>query len=468
MIETAREMAAATGGVVVAGREDAIATSVVIDSREVEPGAAFVAFRGEKSDGRRFVQDALSRGARVVVVSDEDEALRSAVEAAAGAPALVRVAEPTAALQALAAHHRRHLTCPVVGVTGSSGKTTTKDLLRSVLATSLEVVATEGNRNNELGVPLTILAAGPETGALIVEMAMRGAGQIAELCAMAAPTAGLVTNVGQTHLELLGSERAIADAKAELVRAIPAGGRVFLNGDDTWAPMMAAMSAAPVTYYGTGASADVRARDIATDEEGRPSFTLETPAGAAQVSLRVPGRHNAYNAAAAAAVALHLGLALEEIAAGLASAQVSGMRMEVLETADGVTIVNDSYNANPTSMRAALRTLADFAVEGQRVAVLGDMAELGSYTELAHFDLGEHVAALGLDRLVTVGEKAARIGDGAVAAGMTPDRVERCADAECAVGYLGSMLHAGDVVLVKASRVMELEKVVEGLTDTDA
>lgn len=457
-------IARVTGGELVAGKRNALATSVAIDSRDVGPGSAFIAFSGENVDGHAFLADALQRGARVLVVTrDEPDAVAAVDTDPRGELAMVRVDDPTAALQALAAHHRDHLTCPVVAITGSSGKTTTKDLVRAVLATRFEVVATTGNRNNELGLPLTLLDAGPATGVVVLEMAMRGLGQIARLCEIARPEAGLVTNVGQTHIEILGSEQAIATAKAELVQAIPPSGRVFLNGDDQWARTMAEASAAPVTFYGMGEDAEVRARDVATDAEGRPSFTLETPAGSVEASVSIPGRHNTYNAAAAASIGLYLGLSLEEIARGLAEARPSSMRMEVFESANGVTVINDAYNANPAAMRAALRTLVDFDAEGRRVAVLGDMAELGSLSELAHFGLGEYVAGLSLDLLVTVGERAARIAEGAVRAGMPRESVLSCGDADDARGLLRETLRSGDVVLVKASRVVGLERVVEGI-----
>lgn len=461
MAMDAATIAEVTGGELVAGSGDAFVTGVAIDSREVTPGVAFVAFAGEAVDGHAFIAEAIGRGARVVVVTGEDDTTAWAQESRG--IAVVRVDDALAAVQALASHHRAHLTCPVIAITGSSGKTTTKDLLRSVLATRFDVCATEGNRNNELGVPLTLLAADASTGAVVVEMAMRGRGQIAALCDIARPTAGLVTNVGQTHIELLGSEQAIAMAKAELVRAIPKDGRVFLNGDDAWSRMMAEIAVAPVTYYGTGAEAEVRALDVTVDPEGHPSFTLAVPSGSVAVELAIPGRHNAYNSAAAAAVGLHLGLTLEEVARGLSEARPSAMRMEVFESASGITVINDAYNANPTAMRVALRTLVDVSAEARHVAVLGDMAELGSLSELAHFQLGEYVASLPVDVLVTVGERAARIAAGARAEGMPASSVRPCVTAEEASEVLDDVLHSGDIVLVKASRVVGLERIVEGV-----
>jgi UDP-N-acetylmuramoyl-tripeptide--D-alanyl-D-alanine ligase len=453
-------------GELLAGDENTMVNGLAIDSRDVGPGAAFVAFGGEHADGHDFVASALTAGARAIVVTRDDEGIREALAASRRHDvALVRVEDATRAVQDLAAYHRERLLCPVVGVTGSTGKTTTKDFLDSVLGTRMRVVATEGNMNNELGVPLTVMRAGADTGVLVVEMAMRGPGQISRLAEIAQPTAGLVTNVGVSHLEVLGSEEAIASAKGELVLAVPSTGRVFLNGDDAWSAMLADEATAAVTRYGLGDSCDVRASDIRLSETGTPVFTLLAGGESIEVELPVPGRHNVYNALAAAAVGLYLELSLEDLARGLREATLSGMRMEIFQSATGVTVINDAYNANPTSMRAALDALVDVPAEGRRVAVLGDMAELGSLTELAHFRMGEYVVELQIDSLVTVGERARRIADGALAGGMDADAVRPCETPDEASEVLDDLLAPGDVVLVKASRVMGLERVVDGITE---
>lgn len=461
---SAERIAEATRGQLVAGDGSVMANGLAIDSREVQPGNAFVALVGEHADGHDFVRAAVDAGARVVIVTRADEPV---LEAVAGSrhpeAAVVLVADGVAAIQAMAAHHRSRLTCPVVGVTGSTGKTTTKDFLRAALATTFKVVASEGNRNNELGVPLTIFEAGADTGVLVVEMAMRGPGQIAELAAIARPTHGLVTNVGLSHVGVLGSQEAIADAKGELVEAIPENGAVFLNGDDAWTARLRERARARVVTYGTSDGCDVRAEEIAVDEDGLPVFTLVAGEARAAVKLPVLGKHNVYNALAAAVVALDLGVELERVVSGLAEARMSGMRMDVFESASGVTVINDAYNANPVSMRAAISALMDTRAAGKRIAVLGDMAELGSLAELAHFQLGEEVGRSGVDVLVTVGTLARRIAEGARAEGMGPDAVRPCATPEEASEVLDDLLEAGDVVLVKASRVMGLERVVEGI-----
>ncbi|MHB1341602.1 MAG: UDP-N-acetylmuramoyl-tripeptide--D-alanyl-D-alanine ligase [Coriobacteriia bacterium] len=453
-----------TGGTLLVGEERTMVNGLAIDSREVTPGAAFVAFSGEHADGHDYIAVALEAGARAILVTRDDETIRDTLAASRRHDAaLVLVPDATAAVQALGAYHRDRLMCPVIGVTGSTGKTTTKDFVRSVLGTRMNVVATEGNRNNELGVPLTVMEAGAETGALVVEMAMRGPGQIRALADIARPTAGLITNVGVSHVEILGSEEAIAAAKGELAEAIPERGRVFLNGDDAWSDTLAGRTAAAVTRYGLGETCDVRATGVGVNELGNPTFVLECEQGTAEVVLPVPGRHNVYNALAAAAIGLYLEVSLEDAVRGLEEATFTHMRMEIFQSATDVTIINDAYNANPTSMRAALGALADVPARGRRVAVLGDMAELGSLTELAHFKLGEIVAESPVDVLVTVGERALRIADGALAVGMPADRVRPCATPDEASEVLDDLLEAGDVVLVKASRVMGLERVVEGI-----
>lgn len=455
-----------TGGVLLAGPDTTMVNGLAIDSRQVEPGAAFIAFSGERVDGHDYVEAALLAGARAVVVTRDDQPVIDAFRASARAEcALVLVTDAQAAVEALGSWHRERLHCPVIGVTGSTGKTTTKDFLRSVLATRMRVVATAENRNNELGVPLTLMSAGVETEALVVEMAMRGPGQIAHLCEIARPDAGLVTNVGVSHVEILGTEEAIASAKGELVLAIPPAGRVFLNGDDGWTDVLAGYATAPVTRYGMGEGSDVRAEDVRVSEAGIPEFTLRVGERSADVRLPAPGRHNVYNALAAAAVGLHLGLEIADVVVGLETATFSKWRMESFVSASGVTVINDAYNANPTSMRAAVSALGDMPTRGRRIAVLGDMAELGSLAELAHFQLGSEIASARVDYVVTVGERARRIAEGAVAAGMDVDAVRPCVTAEEASEVLDDLVEPGDTVLVKASRVMGLESVVEGMIE---
>lgn len=460
---TVETIARVTGGELLVGDPALIANDVSIDSRSAAPGCVFFALRGERSDGHDHLNAAFDAGARVAVVERAPAGLVDQI-AAAGV-AVVRVAAVEKALADLASWHRSRLHCTVVGVTGSNGKTTTKDFLCAALGATRRVVATQGNRNNELGVPLTVMRAGADTDVLIVEMGMRGLGQIASLARIARPDVGLVTNVGVTHVEVLGSQDAIASAKGELVEAIGLEGAVYLNGDDAYTHVLQGKSAAPVVTYGLSEECDVRAADIVMDDQSRPGFDIVAGELRTHVDLPVPGRHNVYNALAAAAVAAGLGVPLEEVASQLAHAETTGMRMESFTTASGVTIINDAYNASPSSMHFAVETLAGFSAARRRIAVLGDMAELGSLTELAHFDIGELVARSNIDVLLTVGTKASRIADGARAEGMDADVVRPCATADEALEVLDDVVERGDVVLVKASRVMGLERVVEGMVE---
>ena len=457
---------AVTGGQLLAGSLGKIANDLCVDSRQTPPGCVFVALPGDRVDGHDYLEIAIDGGARVLVVTRDLDDLAGIAQLAAGREvAIVHVPDALRAVQDLATYHRSRLHCGVLGVTGSAGKTTTKDFVDSVLSTELRVVSTQGNQNNELGVPLTVLRAGSETDVLVVEMGMRGLGQISRLCEIAVPTLGLLTNIGSSHLELLGSVDAVADAKGELVRALPATGAAFLNGDDAYSDSIAATSAAPVILYGLSERCTVRAENVELDAESRPSFDLVSPSGRIRVDLPLPGRHNVYNALAAAAVGFRVGIAAESIAAGLSSAILTAMRMQVIDSAAGVTVVNDAYNANPVSMRAAIDTLASMQASGRRIAVLGDMAELGSLTELAHFRIGEQVARLPIDQLVTVGPRARRIAEGARAAGMSAVAVRSFENVAEACSILASSVGRGDVVLVKASRVMGLEVVVDGIVN---
>lgn len=462
---TVADLVRATGGKLLMGSGRAKVVAIAMDSRSINPGELFVAIKGESFDGMTFVAEALAAGAAGAVVSRWNDTVRSKVDEHAGASTIiVKVGNGAAALQKLAAHVRKKLDVTVVGITGSTGKTTTKDFLAAMLSGDLEVVAAERSFNNEVGVPMTLLRATLSTQALVVEMAMRGRGQIAHLASIARPTIGLVTNVGKTHYEFLGSEERIAEAKGELVEAVPADGLVVLNDDDYWTHKMRALSRARIVTYGTRSSADVRATDVEMDGEGRATFALKAGGRRKKVRLPVLGRHNVYNFCAAAAVALQMGVDIVHVVDSLSRVSFGGMRMQLFTTPDDVTILNDAYNANPASMKSALETLASIRADGKKIAVLGDMTELGSMTDVAHFQVGEQAAKAGIDLLVTVGESSVRIADGAMVHGMGKQQVRRCGTSDEASKFVRKALAPSDVVLVKASRVMKLEEVVDALT----
>ena len=461
---TLSEIAAVVGGEVHddAGHPQVTVTGpAFVDSRVAEPGGLFVAVPGENVDGHAYVDAALAAGAAAALT-------RRPV----GRPAVV-VDDPVRALAALARHVAAALPdLAVVGLTGSQGKTSTKDLLAQVLARGGETVATFGSFNNEIGMPLTVLRATPTTRFLVLEMGARGVGHIRDLCAIAPPRVGLVLNVGKAHVGEFGSQAAIAQAKGELVEALGPDGTAVLNGDDPLVAAMAGRTAATVRSYGEADHVDVRIEGLATDALGRPEFTLHERATGerATVQLQLVGEHQAGNAAAAATVALALGMTLPVVAAALGAAtNASRWRMEVRERSDGVTVVNDAYNANPDSMRAALKTLAELGRSGGRrtVAVLGEMRELGASSQEEHDAVGRLAVRLDVSQLLVVGEPARPMHLGAYLEGSWGEESVFVADNDAAIAWLRDFLAPGDVVLVKASRAAALEKVAEALLEED-
>lgn len=437
-----------------------VSGSVEFDSRKVAPGGLFLAIPGERVDGHDFTRAAADAGAVASIVSRDVDG-----------PSIV-VADGFAALADLASAVVRRLSqLTVVGVTGSSGKTSTKDLLDQLLRRLGPTVAPPGSFNNELGHPYTVLRATPDTRYLVLETSARGIGHIRFLTEIAPPHIGVVLNVGSAHLGEFGSRDAIAAAKGELVEALPADGVAVLNADDALVAAMAERTAARIVRVGESEAADVRATDLRLDELSRASFVLRTPAGSADVRLNLAGRHHVGNALAAAAVAIECGMAPADVAVALGAATpVSRWRMELAERADGVLVINDAYNANPESMRAALDTLAAVAASRQRsggrsFAVLGHMAELGATAPAEHEELGRLTARLGVDRLIAVGETARPIERAAALEGSWGGAASWVPDVDEAVALLRTELRPGDVVLVKASRAASLERVALAIAD---
>ena len=487
----AKQIANYTGGTFLVDLMDprALACDITWDSREVKPGSLFVALPGQKVDGHAFVRQALTAGALVVLVSQPIDASTTLLAREMGA-AVVEVPNTYSAITDLARAWRSQLTGKVIAVTGSTGKTTTKNLVRDVLSAQFSVVATKANQNNELGVPRTLLSANPETQAVVVEMGMRGRGQISELCDFVRPDWGLITNVGECHIELLGSQENIARAKAELIEALPDGtGTAFLNASDAFTPYVAdharvssrdvrlvAYSGTPQQAADVSAAAQVWAEDIELDDEGRARFTLHAQGfslldeadeaslfGTCTLSLR--GLHNVHNACAAAAVGRAMGMSLDSIATALEKAQPEAGRQQVVKARRGFTVVDDSYNANPDSMRASLQMFCAMEVPGRRIAVLGDMAELGDHAQPCHEGIGRLAAQLPLDKLVCVGPLSAHIAQSAREAGMNLDKI-CCVDSVAqAIGEVDALVEPGDAVLAKASNCMNLKRVVEGLVN---
>lgn len=460
---TVDEIADSTEGILLSGSANIKVLGISIDSRTVKSGDLFIPLKG-KTDGHQYIFDALRKGAAGFLVEKDAYQKEKLIELS-GSQFVIEVDDTLRALQDIAAYYRSRLPLKVVGVTGSTGKTTTKDMLNCVLAYKFRVVSTDKNYNNEIGVPLTILRADNETQVLVVEMGMRGTGQIKELARIAKPNIGVVTNIGQAHMELLGSEEMIARAKAELIESLAEDGVAVLNADDLWTPNIAETASSRTITYGI-AGGDIRGSELDVDELGRASFRLNVGSRTDYVvRLAVPGRHNVYNALAAAAVATELGLRPDEIRIGLSGCRPTSMRMEIFTTADNVLILNDAYNANPSSMQAALLTLMDISTQpkGRHVAVLGDMLELGAVSGEAHKEIGELVASVGVNILVAVGMEAQAIADSAIKNGMNAKVVVTCPDADTAAQLLKQLIISGDVVLVKASRGVGLEAVVRAL-----
>ncbi|MFI7008064.1 UDP-N-acetylmuramoyl-tripeptide--D-alanyl-D-alanine ligase [Streptomyces sp. NPDC050145] len=434
---------------------------VVIDSRKVETGSLFAAFAGERVDGHDYARQVVDQGAAAVLASRP-----------VGVPAIV-VDDVQAALGALARHVVARLGATLVALTGSAGKTSTKDLIAQVLRRKAPTVFTPGSFNNEIGLPLTALSAADDTKFLVLEMGARGKGHIRYLTGLTPPKVGLVLNVGTAHIGEFGGREQIAEAKGELVEALPADGTAILNADDPLVRAMASRTRAKVLLFGEAADADVRAENVRLTENGQPAFSLHTPSGCSEVTLRLYGEHHVSNALAAAAVAHDLGMSVEEIALALSEAgTLSRWRMEVTERPDGVTIVNDAYNANPESMRAALRALtamgqARRAEGGRTWAVLGQMAELGDESLAEHDAVGRLAVRLNVSKLVAVGgREASWLQLGAYNEGSWGEESVHVSDAQAAIDLLRSELRPGDVVLVKASRSVGLESVAQALLDS--
>ncbi|MDI1464867.1 UDP-N-acetylmuramoyl-tripeptide--D-alanyl-D-alanine ligase [Catellatospora sp. KI3] len=463
---TLAEVAAAVDGTLHGADPAArVLGTVEFDSRKVTEGGLFAAFAGEQADGHDFAPTAVAAGAAAVL----------GTRALPGVP-MILVDDPLDALTRLARAVLDRLDVTVVGITGSSGKTTTKDLIGQLLNEIGPTVVPPGSFNNELGLPYTVLRADEKTRFLVLEMGARGAGHIRHLCEIAPPRIGVVVNVGVAHIGEFGSVDGIAAAKSELPQALPADGLAVLNADDPRVAAMAAVTAAPVVLAGQAEGAGLRAVDVVLDERGRASYTLVHEGNSAPVELALTGAHQVGNTLLAAAVALHCGMPWAELAAALARLRtVSTRRMDVFDRADGVTVIDDSYNANPASTAAALRALsalgggaaADTGAGRRTVAVLGYMAELGQAERDGHAEVGALAATLGVGLLIVVGESAAPILDGAASVRHWEGESVLVSDQAAAIGALRERLRAADVVLVKGSRYRTWD-VVDALRETHA
>jgi UDP-N-acetylmuramoyl-tripeptide--D-alanyl-D-alanine ligase len=450
-----KDVVQATGGRLLSGSQDASLSALFTDSREVKPGGLFVALRGEEQDGHGFIPQAIERGAAGILCERPPQAGDHA--------AVIVVRDTRQALFDITADRLRRQALPIVAITGSAGKTTTKDLIAHLLGRRLRVHKSEGNLNTYTGIPMTVFQMDPRDRALVVEYAMSRAGEIRELAMAAPPTIGVVLNVGLAHVGLLGSIDAVAAAKRELVEGLAPGGLAVLNADD---PRVRAMSAVArrFTLYGLSSDASVRAERIRLHGLDGSTFTLVTPRGKAEVYLRLPGEHSLSNSLAAAAVALEFEFDGPAIASALHGFTPPARRMNIVSGRNGATVIDDSYNASPGSMQAALHVLGLAPKGSLKVAVLGDMLELGDHAARAHEDLGS-LAGKTADVVIAVGEYAPRVVESARRAGLPKERAYVVAGADQAVAALGPLLTPQTQVLVKGSRGMRLERVVEQIRE---
>lgn len=436
-----------------------------IDTRTLKAGELFFAFKGEKTDGHDYLQQAREKGAAGAVISYLPEGFNSD-----GFPVII-VKDVKKAIQQTALAMRRIFTGPVIAVTGSTGKTSTKDMVWSILSEKDPVLRNIGNYNNELGLPLTLLALEKNHWAVVLEMGMRGLGEIDFLACLSEPNYGIITNVGYTHMELLGSREHIAQAKAELLSHIPYSGAIFLNKEDKMLlkPWLSNIRS-KVYWISRETKADIWARDIREmwSQDGQPSIAFSVYAHTGKecsVNMPVPGKHNVSNALLAAGISRQLGLGWEAVIAGLQKLRFTSMRLELQNIAErNILLINDAYNANPSSMIAALEVLKSRTAAGRRaIAVLGDMYELGDYEEKGHRLVGNKAKDIEPAYLITVGNKARFIAEGAQQAGMDKERIQVCINNLEALEVLKRIIQPEDVILIKGSRGMKMEVIANGL-----
>src|SRR5947209_13740020 len=450
-----KEVVDATRGRLLSGPYDVTFPRLFTDSREVKPGGLFVALRGEQHDGPVVVPQAIERGAAGILCERPPQGIDGV--------AVIQVEDTRQALFDIAAQRLQHQSVPIVAITGSAGKTTTKDLIAHVLGRRLRVHKTEGNLNTYTGIPMTIFQMDPRDRALVVEYAMSRAGEIRELTLAAPPTIGVVLNVGLAHVGFLGSIDAVAAAKRELVEGLAPGGLAVLTADDPRVRAMAP-SARRVTFYGLGQGAQVRADKVRLHGLEGSTFMLHSPRGKSEVFLRIPGQHSISNALAAAAVAIEFGFDAAAVASALHGFLPPSRRMHGVRCRDGATVTDDSDDGRPGSMEAALEVLRLAPGGALRVAVLGDMLELGDHAKRAHAEIGS-LAAGSADIVMAIGEHAATVVEAARRAGLADDRAFVVESADQAVQALDPLLSEKARVLVKGSRGMRLERVVEQIRE---
>ena len=460
---TISEIVNVTSGTLVNDVSDMRVGGFFVDSRECIPHGVFVAIKGERVDGHNFLADVQAQGASIAII---ESSFRGSIPN--DFPHVI-VENSIVALGQIAHWVRvTKLKATVIAVTGSSGKTTTKDLIAGILAECGSTEWARGSFNTDVGLPLTILEANDSTEFLVLEMGMRGPGHIDALTQIAVPDIGVITNIGSAHVGLLGTRENIAAAKGELIRGLSKHARAVLNADDQFTDAISQETSAQVVTFGESDTSDFRATDIQLDAHALATYSLHFAHEVHHIALKIPGEHQVSNSLAAIAVAVSAGIAPAKAVSILNQiAKISKWRMEVTETESGITVINDSYNANPESMRVALKTLANMAIGRRSIAVLGDMKELGSYSMEEHDSLGRLAVRLDISQLICVGPEMKVTHLGASQEGSWGDESHWVPDVDSAMTLLSNLIQPGDVVLVKASRSVGLERVAQMLTSGD-
>lgn len=451
---------AAGGGELLQGSPTVTFSRVNTDSRQAQAGDLFIALSGERFDGHNFIGEVAQKGVVAVMIE------RGRKLEAMPACAVIEVANPRQAYGQIGAAYRREFSLPVIAVGGSNGKTSTKELIAAVLRQKLNTLWSEASFNNDIGVPATLLRLEKTHQAAVFEVGTNHPGELAALVKLVQPQFGVITNVGREHMEFFSDLEGVAREEGALAEALPADGKLFLNGDNEWTDVIAKRTKATVVRVGAGDNCDWRVSNVKMDKNGS-AFTVEAPTKEFSGSYRIAllGRHQVGNALFGIALGAELGLSRAEIKQGLATCEPAKMRLQLYEAA-GVRVLDDTYNANADSMLAALQVLRELPCKGRRVAVLGDMAELGSSSESAHAEIGRRAAELGVEQLIAVGKMAGTMVQAARGAGLV--RVIELADAEAAASAIKSFLKPGDTVLLKASRSSRLERIAQALKAGEA
>jgi len=452
---SAEELAKATAGKLVGNSDKVVITGISTDSRTIKPGDLFIPLVGENFDGHDFIEAAFDNGAAASLTQRETDYFPGKT--------VILVENTLTALHNLASWYRSGFSIPFVGITGSVGKTSTKEMVASALSERYNVLKNEGNYNNEVGVPLTIFKLEPEHEAAVIEMGMSAAGEIRALTNIVKPSVGIITNIGISHIEKLGSRQNILKAKLELLEGLKPDGLLILNGDDVMLSGAKDLLSCRTVSYGIEEGADYQAYNIRSKGEYGIDFNMLVGGEEHLIQLPVPGVHNVYNALAAIAAGLELGVGMDDLKKGISRFSPGKMRLNIIK-AKGLTVINDAYNASPQSMKAALDVLGEMNAS-RRIAVLGDMLELGDWSARAHNETGAQAAKKSLDYIITVGKEASNIASGAVNAGFDPNRATEFSSNSEAIDYLRKLVQYGDAILVKGSRGMKMEEIVHALTE---